>query len=375
MKPTRNDFLLALGVMALAGLEIGLNDAIEPKWAALLTEVPLSISLAWRRTRPLLVLAIVALGTGFEWSLGVSVAQPLVPLLALVIGMYSVAVHEPLQRSVLGFVLVNAGLAVALFHIRGHSDITAGSFGFGTIICGGAWVAGLIVRSRTQRAGALELETERLESERTVAVAEERARIARELHDVIAHSVSVMVVQAEAAQEVLKRSPERAVEPLQAVQDTGRQAMVEMSRLVGLLREDGEEIGLAPQPGLGDLDALLGQVRVAGLPVELRVEGQPRPLPLGVDLSAYRVLQEALTNALKHAGTAHAEVTVRYARDALELEVCDDGPGSGNGHVGGHGLVGMRERVSVFGGELEAGPRPEGGFAVRARLPLFTVLG
>jgi signal transduction histidine kinase len=375
VKPTRNDFLLALGVMALASLEIGLNDAIEPKWAALVTELPLSLSLAWRRTRPLLVLAIVALGTGFEWSLGVSVAQPLVPLLALVIGMYSVAVHEPLQRSVLGFVLVNAGLAVALVHIRGHSDITVGSFGFGTIICGGAWAAGLVVRSRTQRAGALELETERLETERAVAVAEERARIARELHDVIAHSVSVMVVQAEAAQEVLKRSPERAVEPLQAVQDTGRQAMVERSRLVGLLREEGEEIGLAPQPGLGDLDALLAQVRVAGLPVELRVEGQPRPVPLGVDLSAYRVLQEALTNALKHAGPAHAEVTVRYARDALELKVCDDGPGSGNGHVGGHGLVGMRERVSVFGGELEAGPRPEGGFVVHARLPLFTVLG
>ena len=174
---------------------------------------------------------------------------------------------------------------------------------------------------------------------------------------------------------MLKRSHERAVEPLQAVQDTGRQAMVEMSRLVGLLRDQGEEIGLAPQPGLADRDALLGQVRDAGLAVALHVEGQPRRLPLGVDLSAYRVVQEALTNALKHAGPAHAEVTVRYEREALEPEVCDDGPGSGNGHVGGHGLAGMRERVSVFGGDLQAGPRPEGGFAVRARPPLDTISG
>ncbi len=375
MKPARNDLLLALGVTALAGLEIWLNSSIQPKWAALVTEVPLSLSLAWRRTLPLLVLAIVAVGTGLEWSLGVSVNQPLVPLLAIVIAMYSVAVNEPLRRAVLGFVLVNAGLAVALVHIRGHADITVGSFAFGTIIAGGAWAAGLVVRSRTQRAGALARETKRLEAERAAAVAEERARIARELHDVIAHSVSVMVVQAEAAQEVLKKGPERAIEPLQAVQDTGRQAMVEMSRLVGLLREAGEEVGLAPQPGLGDLDALLTQVRDAGLQVQLQVEGQPRQLPLGVDLSAYRVVQEALTNTLKHAGPAHAEVIVRYTRDALELEIRDDGPGSGNGHVGGHGLVGMRERVSVFGGELQAGPRPERGFAVRARLPLDTLPG
>ena len=375
MKPARNDVLLALGVMALAGLEIWLNASIQPKWVPLVTELPLALALAWRRRRPLLVLAIVSVATGLEWSLGVSVAQPLVPLLALVIAMYSVAVNEPLRRAVLGFVLVNAGIAVALVHIRGHSDVTVGSFAFGTIICGGAWTAGLVVRSRTQRAGALERETERLEAERAAAVADERARIARELHDVIAHSVSVMVVQAEAAQEVLKRSPERAVEPLQAVQDTGRQAMVEMSRLVGLLRDQGEEIGLAPQPGLADLNALLDQVRDAGLPVQMHVEGRYRQLPLGVDLSAYRVVQEALTNALKHAGPARAEVTVRYARDALELEVSDDGPGSGNGHVGGHGLVGMRERIKVFGGDLQTGPRPEGGFAVRARLPLDTTSG
>lgn len=201
-------------------------------------------------------------------------------------------------------------------------------------------------------------------------MAQERARIARELHDVIAHSVSVMVVQAEAAQEVLKRDPQRAVQPLQAVQETGRQAMVEMSRLVGLLREDSDEMGLAPQPGLSDLETLANSVREAGLSVDLRTEGEPTQIPLGVDLSAYRVVQEALTNAIKHAGPARAQVTVRYCTDWLELEVLDDGPGTGNGHVGGHGLVGMRERITVFGGRLDAGPRAEGGFGVLARLPL-----
>jgi signal transduction histidine kinase len=144
---------------------------------------------------------------------------------------------------------------------------------------------------------------------------------------------------------------------------------------VGVLREGDEEIGLAPQPSLADVERLVGQVRAAGLPVALHVEGKPRQLPLGVDLSAYRVVQEALTNALKHAGAARAEVLLRYGADALELEVRDDGRGSKNGHSGGHGLVGMRERVTVFGGEFDAGPRPEGGFGVRVRLPLGASAG
>jgi signal transduction histidine kinase len=169
---------------------------------------------------------------------------------------------------------------------------------------------------------------------------------------------------------MLKREPGRAAEPLRAVQETGRAALVELSRLVGLLREDGEELGLAPQPGLSDLESLVAQVREAGLPVDLSVEGTPRQVPMGIDLSAYRVVQEALTNALKHAGAARASVRVAYGRDLLEVEVSDDGTGTGNGHVGGHGLAGMRERVAVFGGEFAAGPRPEGGYAVRALLPL-----
>jgi signal transduction histidine kinase len=375
VKPARNDLLLAIGVMGLAALEVLLNPSVTPKWAAAVTELPFSLALAWRRRFPILVVAVVSLGLGLEASLGVPVNEPVVPLLVIVIAVFSVSVNEPLGRSVIGAAAILPGLAVGVTHISGHAVVRLGNMAFGVIILGGVWTAGRLVRARTREATRLGRKAERLEAERLLAVAEERARIARELHDVIAHSVSVMVVQAEAAQEVLKQSPQRAIEPLQAVQDTGRQAMVEMSRLVGLLREHGEEIGLAPQPGLGDLEALLSHVRDAGLPVELRIEGQPRQLPLGVDLSAYRVVQEALTNALKHAGPAHAEVTVRYGRDELELEVCDDGPGTGNGHVGGHGLVGMRERVSVFGGELHAGRRPEGGFAVRARLPLDKLAG
>jgi signal transduction histidine kinase len=143
-----------------------------------------------------------------------------------------------------------------------------------------------------------------------------------------------------------------------------------MARLLGMLRRDGEELGLTPQPGLDDLDALIEETRFGGLPVELHLEGAPRPVPLGADLSAYRIAQEALTNARKHAGEAHATVTLRYGADALELEITDDGTGSANGDGGGHGLVGMRERVALFGGELHAGPRPGGGFRVHARLPL-----
>jgi signal transduction histidine kinase len=190
------------------------------------------------------------------------------------------------------------------------------------------------------------------------------------LHDVIAHSLSLMVVQANAAEEVCKRDPPSALAAVRAVQETGRQALVEMSRLVGLLRADGDEAGLSPQPRLDELGALIAQVRQAGLSVSLHVAGDHRALPLGVELTAYRVVQEGLTNVRKHAGGAHTDVTLRYGADALEIDVVDEGPGIGNGHGGGHGLIGMRERVFVFGGDLAAGPTPGGGFAVHARLPL-----
>jgi signal transduction histidine kinase len=239
-----------------------------------------------------------------------------------------------------------------------------------------AWLVGFAYHERNRRTAELTARAERAERERETearaAAAEERARIAREMHDVVAHSLSVMVVQAGAAEAMLDADPERARRPLAAVQQTGRSALTELRRMLGVLREMADEgPGLAPQPGLSALDELARQVREAGLPVNVRVEGEPRPLPPGIDLSAYRIVQEGLTNALKHAGPATAEVVVRYGPRELELVVRDDGRGRGpSANGGGHGLLGMRERVALYGGDLTAGPRPEGGFALAARLPL-----
>jgi signal transduction histidine kinase len=216
---------------------------------------------------------------------------------------------------------------------------------------------------------AARLEIEREEKARA-AVAEERARISRELHDVVAHSVSVMVVQAQAAQRLTDAERTDLRRALGSIETTGRQALVEMRRLLGVLRRTDADLSLAPQPGLDDLDELIGQVREAGLPVELRTEGEPEALPPGVDLSAYRIVQEALTNTLKHAGPAHARVTIRYRNDEVEVEVTDNGAGTGKGEGSGQGLIGMRERVAIYGGVFESGRQDGGGYLVRARLPL-----
>ena len=237
-----------------------------------------------------------------------------------------------------------------------------------------AWLLGAYAWTRRLYVAALRERADRAEREREesaeAAVASERARIARELHDIVAHSVSVMVVQAEAADEMLNRhDPERARAPVWKIQETGRAALTDMRRMLGLLREADSRPALTPQPGIANLELLLAKVRESGLPVELEVQGRPEPLPPGVDLSAYRIVQEALTNSLKYAGQANARVVVRYAPGALELEVTDDGAGEAVDSNGGHGLIGMRERVVLFGGELDAGPALGRGFRVRARLP------
>ena len=238
------------------------------------------------------------------------------------------------------------------------------------------WGAATVVRSRQELAGALAERTVELEHEREetakLAVAEERARIARELHDVVAHSVSMMVVQAGAERRALGDERPETAAVLGTIEDTGRAAMAELRRLLGLLRRSDDELALAPQPSLSHLDDLVEQVREAGMPVDLRIEGEPRPIAAGIDLSAYRIVQEALTNALKHAGPASALVSVRYGDGELEIEITDDGADAAAGDVvaGGHGLVGMRERVALMGGDMAAGRRRGGGYAVRARLPL-----
>ena len=236
-------------------------------------------------------------------------------------------------------------------------------------ICGTFLIAAASAR-HSERARLAEERARRMEAEARQAVEEERGRITRELHDVLAHSVSVMTVQASAVRRLLTPEQEREREALMTVEETGRQALAEMRRLLGIMRTESERPALAPQPGIGTLPELVEQVRQSGLPVELTVEGTPVKLPAGVDLSAYRIVQEALTNTLKHAGPAHAWVAVRYAGEDVEIEVANDGSSENDGDGTGHGLVGMRERVALCGGELESGPRPGGGFKISARLPV-----
>jgi signal transduction histidine kinase len=223
-----------------------------------------------------------------------------------------------------------------------------------------------VVGDRERRAQIAERERDLVARE---AVVEERARIARELHDVIAHHVSMIVLQAGAERRVLDGADASTREVLETVERAGRSALTEMRRLLGMLRGDAND-PLAPQPALADVPTLVKQLREAGLPVELQVEGEQRKLPTGIELSAYRIVQEALTNALKHAGEARASVNIRYEPDSLELEIVDNGAGASTARAGGgHGLVGMRERVALYGGRLDAGQRPSGGFAVRVLLP------
>jgi signal transduction histidine kinase len=230
------------------------------------------------------------------------------------------------------------------------------------------------------RADDAEERAARLEQEHEVdalrAVVEERTRIARELHDIIGHSLSVMTVQTSGVRRLLRPEQAKEREALLAVEQTGREALAEMRQVVGALRDPAEGPALAPQPSLSRVDKLVAQACDAGLAAHLDIEGEPVPLPAGVDLTAYRLVQEGLTNAIKHAAARHAEVRVRYGADHVEIEVCDDGRGTNGAdpiaNGGGNGLVGMRERVSIYGGELEAGPRAEGGFRLRARFPVST---
>jgi signal transduction histidine kinase len=293
------------------------------------------------------------------------------PAIAIVLAVYSAGAHTNGLRAWMG------GLgAAALIAANVAEQFSLGDLLFVALIVGGAWLAGRAMRYRREREHALERLTVDLEREREekarAAVAEERVRIARELHDVVAHAISVIILQARGGRRSLATHPGETREALDTIEATGSEALAEMRRLLGMLCRDDEEIALAPQPSLRYLDTLAAQVREAGLPVDLSIEGDPIELPPGVDLSAYRIVQEALTNALKHAGPATARVAVRYRENDLELEIADTGLGTGasDGDGGGHGLAGMRERVSLYGGKIEAGPRDGGGFAVRARLPL-----
>jgi signal transduction histidine kinase len=260
----------------------------------------------------------------------------------------------------LGLAIGVVGSAIIVFN---DADHTAAAYVFVPAQFAIVWAAGYALRERAARAEAAQASAR-------VAIAEERARIARELHDVVAHAVSVMVLQVGAVRHRLPAEREEDVAALRRVEQAGRTALAEMRGLLGAMRRDGEEAELGPQPGLGDLDTLLHSVRRAGLPVELHVEGEQAMLPPAIELSAYRIIQEGLTNALKHAGAGRADVLLRYGADDLQIEVFDDGRGPPGGGNPGHGLVGIRERVRMYGGDMSATPGADGGFLLRTRLPL-----
>ena len=281
--------------------------------------------------------------------------------IAWMCALYGLAVWARPRRFALGVAAITvASLASAAGPARPDP------FTFTVVMLAVLLLVDRIVGDREQRARIAERERDLAARE---AVVEERARIARELHDVIAHNVSMIVVQAGAERRVLDAANASTREVLQTIEQIGRSALTEMRRLLGMLRSDAEN-PLAPQPGLDDVATLVTQVREAGLPVDLTIDGEPRDLPAGIELSAYRIVQEALTNALKHAGPARASVVVRYGPEELELEISDDGRSSGKGDGTGHGLVGMRERVALYGGRFDASQDPAGGFVVRAKLPI-----
>jgi signal transduction histidine kinase len=386
--PLAADALLAalLAVVSLVVLAYTNQDChgdCRPGGAGAVALVLLqTVPLAWRRRRPLGTCVVVGVASAVYGAapypdLGLSV--PPGGLLAL----YTAAAWCSRRTALLVGAAVAVGVATIMALPATNADVVDVALAALALVT--AWVLG--DRARIQRAwtAALQDRAERLERERENdarrAVAEERTRIARELHDVVAHHVSMMVVQAEAGPVAAERDPSRAADAFDSIAVTGRQALVELRRLLGVLRGNGDAApSLAPQPGLAEVPALVEQVGRTGLAVELVVEGEPCALPAGVDLSAYRIVQEALTNAVRHAGPGRARVLVRYHEHDLELQVDDDGgrgaaPSEGSGGAlsappDGQGLVGMRERVNLFGGELHAGPRPGGGFAVAARLPI-----
>ncbi|HET7567741.1 MAG TPA: histidine kinase [Gaiellaceae bacterium] len=369
--PPRLDLLLGAAVAALALVEVA-ADGLTPYAASVPAAIVQAAAVAWRRRAPL---PAVAAGSGamfVQTAAGVSLHTPVMPIVVGLITVYSVAQYERLERAAagLGVALAASLAAIQLAQANGERYGVADRL-FVALFVVAPWIVGRALHGRTLEAAEQAARAEALEREQERAVEEERGRIARELHDVVAHSLGVIVVQAGAGERVAAQSPERALAALRSIQEIGRQALGEMSRLVGVLREGGEEIGLEPQPGLERLEELLEQTRLAGLAVELTVAGEPARLPPGADLSAYRIVQEALTNARKHGGES-AAVSLRYDQDRLAIEVVDPGggPGRNGGGGGGHGLIGMRERAALYGGTLEAGRREDGGFAVRATIPL-----
>jgi signal transduction histidine kinase len=378
--------LLALGLVTLVLYRPDeIIDYRDPDWIGVALITATTVPIAFRRAAPLAV--AVVLGALSALFLIWDYPAPVSAVVAL-IAIYSLGAYSPLVRGITGVAVLMAGTYGYLFlTARRYPDTEAFATSdliFVATAFVGAWAIGRAVRGPRLQAQLLEERADQLErtheAEVRAALAEERGQIARELHDVVAHHVSVMTVQAAGARRALTRDPDAADVALEAIEATGRSAMTEMRRIVGVLRgpddarpSDVPTPARLPQPGLADLPALVDDLIDAGLPVSLDVVGEDRQLPLGVDLTAFRIVQEALTNTLKHAQGARAQVVLRYSPDQLVVEVTDDGTARLprlDGRKLGHGLIGMRERVIMYGGTLATGPRPAGGFVVRAVLPL-----
>jgi signal transduction histidine kinase len=377
----QGDLLLAAAVTALLVGELLVEDIGGPAVVNYLFGVVITVALYWWRRLPVYATGVQLLAAITATALnGRLVQDPFAPFFALLIGFYGVGRYAPERWSYRG--LFFGVLGIVLINLAG----AGGSFGdyvFPMIIAVGApWLAGRAVRVWAKRARELAWANKLLRAEQDrrseLAVAEERSRIARELHDVVAHAISVMVVQAEGAKRMTDREPERAKQALDQIEETGRGALTEMRRLLGVLRKGDEGVRLGPQPGAESLFVLVERASDAGLEVDIRFEGPRRPLPPGVDVTVYRIVQEALTNSIKHAGPGSADVVIRYGHDALELEVVDNGPSNGfvapppDADNPQHGLLGMKERVKVYGGEVVTGPCEDGadGYRVWARIPL-----
>lgn len=376
--------LITDGAMAMAVLLVSLPsggddpriniDFREPDTLGYLLVAAQCLPVAIRRIRPDFALPISGIGIGIYSALGYQVT---VSWLGVLICLYSIAAHAPRPIALYGLAWTMVGMAFSL--LGSPASLTLEELFGNYVIFVTAWVLGDRVRTGRAYTAELEARTALLERQQEDnarrAVMLERNRIARELHDIIAHSVSVMVVQAGAARRVAATDPVRTRTSLEAIESIGREALAEMRRLLGIMRSPEEdEVALTPVPGIAGLEALVDNARSAGLQVEIEVQGEVRPLPPGVDLSAYRIVQEALTNALKHGGPSSACVRMVFGPSTLEIEVTDDGRGAlpalSPAATVGHGLLGMRERAAAFGGALKAGPRRGGGFEVKASLPL-----
>jgi signal transduction histidine kinase len=387
--PSGTDILITLAFAALALLNLyvnwGTNSQLSSITALVLTLLVV-MPLIFRRRYPLGVLIFMTLAVITFRAF--SIPESSFIFYALLLAFFSAGAYgqQRFRNWVRGasFLLVIGWLTYSIFFQQRGSDVPTQTILYqlsvlllNVFLFAAAWWIGEVFRTRDQRELELQERTKQLEKERDEnarrAVMDERVRIARELHDVVAHHVSVMGIQAGAARRILKQQPEKANDVLSQIEASSRQAVAELQRLLGFLREQNQVDDISPQPSLKQLDILFNQMRLTGLSISFKIEGEERPLPPGVDLSAYRIVQEALTNTLKHAGPVSADVTIRYMSDAVDLEIKDNGNtplSESNQENKGRGLIGMRERVSLHGGEFQAGRLPEGGFIVKAKLPL-----